>query len=177
VDNDAQAVHIGNTATGEVYSSESKREWELSTGFEMGVGGGGHKVTTSLDNTYGENFSSSVTEISELEITDQTTANLYDQVIYNATNYAVWEYPVYGTHDGSPDEAQTIAVVWPLVVNNSTSLPATTMGNLCAESFYAPSHQIYNVWSYGSGALGASGFDDLGELIADKSTTGGTNIS
>ena len=44
INNGAYAQHIGDQTTGEVYSTESKREWELSTGFEMGVGGGGAKV-------------------------------------------------------------------------------------------------------------------------------------
>jgi hypothetical protein len=173
--NDAQAVHIGESSGAEVYSSESKREWELSTGIEMSVGGGGHKVKTSMENTYGENFSESTTQINRIEITDETTANLFDQIIYNGTNYAVWEYPVYGSEADNPDEAQTISVVWPLV--DQTNQPATIRGTWCDENFYTPNHQTYNVWSYDHINLGDAGFEDMGEKVLEKQTTGGSETT
>jgi len=178
VTGDVYAKHIGESSGVEVYESVSKREWSLSTGFEMGVGGGGTKVTTSLSNTYGQNFQNSITKIQDRKITDETTASIYDQVIYNATNYAVWEYPVYGVRDGSPGKAKTISVVFPLVEdNNKTNQPSTLRSTWCDENFYTPSHQIYNVWSYDSTALGKDGFKDLFEKIISKSTSGGTTIT
>jgi hypothetical protein len=178
VTGDVYAKHIGESGGGEVYESVSKREWALSTGYEMGVGGGGAKVTTSLSNTYGQNFQDSITKIQDRQITDETTASIYDQVIYNATNYAVWEYPVYGVLDGNPDEAKTISVVFPLVEdNNMTNQPSTLRSTWCDENFYTPSHQIYNVWSYDHTAVGKDGFKDLHEIIISKSTSGGTTIT
>jgi len=174
IDNGAQAIHSSGNSSTTSSTSESNREWSLSTGFDIGVGGGGHKVTASLDNTYGENFSTSTTQIDSIEFEDTTTAEYYDQVIYNGTNYAIWEYPVYGLQDGRPDEAQTISVVFPLV--KTTNQPTTQQGRLCDENFYAPSHQTYNVWSYDP--LGAkSDFEDFDTLIDSKPTSGGTDFS
>ncbi|MBN1667836.1 MAG: hypothetical protein JW862_12135, partial [Anaerolineales bacterium] len=175
VNNGATAVYAGETATSEVYTAESKREWELSTGFEMSVGSFGHTVSASLDNTYGENFSNATTEINEKVISDQTTASIFDQIIYNGTDYAVWEYPVYGAEADNPEEVQTISVVWPLV--DQTNQPATREGSWCDENFYNPGHQVLNVWSYDHTALGDSAFADLGQKIVEKETTGGTDFS
>ena len=172
--NDAYALYNTTSSGAEVYSTESKKEWELSTGFDMSVGGGGHKVSASLENTYGTNFSKATTQITERVISDQTNANIFDQIIYNGTNYAIWEYPVLGAEADNPDQAQTISVVWPLT--DQTTLPNTNGSTWCDEYFYTPGHQLYNIWSYDHTALGDDGFKDLGEKILVKTTTGGTEI-
>jgi hypothetical protein len=176
VDNEAYAQYDTVSTSAEIYSNESKREWDLSTGFEMSVGGGGHSVSASLENTYGENFSNASTQITEMEISEITKADLTDQVIYNGTNYAIWEYPVYGAEADDPEQVQTISVIWPLT-GNQTNSPTTRKSTWCDENFYAPGHQLYNVWSYDHTALGVGGFDDLAENIKSKSTTGGTDIA
>jgi hypothetical protein len=174
ISNGADATYSAANTQSEQSTSESKREWSLSTGLEMSVGGGGSKVKTSLDNTYGKNFSKSTTDITAKSFEDTTKADYYDQVIYNSTNYAVWEYPVYGVQENSQDGPPTISVVFPLA--NITNHPDTTQGRLCDENFYAPSHQTYNVWSY-EPIAGAASFGDFGSSIDSKSTTGGTQIS
>ena len=57
-------------------------------------------MTASFDNTYGENFSNSEEAITAYNVSDTNTANMWDKVVHNETNYAVYEYPVYGLVDG-----------------------------------------------------------------------------
>ena len=173
IDNGATATHdAGNTVTTSS-KAESKRDWSLSMGLETGVGGAGSKVTASLDNTYGENFSNSMGAINTVKFQDTTTAQYYDQVIYNSTSYGIWEYPVYGAQGDSAEGPQTISVVFPLVKN--TNQPATQQGRLCDENFYAPSHQTYNVWSYDPPGSELD-FEDYKLLIDSKLTSGGTDF-
>lgn len=172
--NSASATHTVETGQTTVYASESKREWSLSTGFEMSAGGGGHKVKTSFDNTYGENFSNSEENITSYGVTDVNTANMWDKVVHNETHYAVYEYPVYGLVDGDGNVPRTISVVWPLLdIPLQTNVPASTDSNRCDEYFYAPGHQIYNAWSYDDNT-GTPHFKDWGEGILAKVTSGGT---
>lgn len=174
----AYATYQDVSSTGETFSATSKREWELSTGFELEAGAAGASVKTSLDNTYGENFSDSTTAIQELEVDATYTADQDDKVIFNRTDYHVWEYPVIGAEADNPAEAQTISVIWPVVEsNNQTNLPTDRIGTLCDESFYAPSHQVNNAWSYAHTALNGSAFEDLGEKITSGSTTGGLTVN
>jgi len=172
--NGAQATHSAGNTAAEQSTAESKRDWTLSTGLETSVGSFGSTVSTSFGNTYGENFSKSTTQINTTEFQDTTTAEYYDQVIYNGTNYAIWEYPVHGVPGNGQDEAHAISVVFPLV--ETTNQPVTEQGRLCDEDFYAPNHQTYNVWSYDP--LGtAEDFDDYHSLIESKQTSGGTDFS
>jgi hypothetical protein len=171
--NGASAVHSAANSQTDSSTSVSKRDWTLSAGMDMSVGASGHTLSASLDNTYGENFSDSTTHINEIAFADTTTADLYDQVIYNSTDYAVWEYPVIGTQEGDQDNQHAISVVFPLV--DETNQPATRQGKWCDENFYAPSHQPYNVWSYDS--IGSVLFADLETEIANKQTSGGTQFT
>jgi hypothetical protein len=171
----ATAIHKTAETETEKSKTESKRDWSLSTGVEAGVGGAGHKVTRSLEYTHGENFAKSITEIASYELAVTTTATIYDQVIFNGTDYGVWEYPVLGVEveDESENGPPTISVVFPLVT--TTNSPSSRSGHqTCDENFYTPSHQIYNIWSYG--AIGSPQFADLGDLIMSQQTTGGSNI-
>jgi hypothetical protein len=173
-DNAAEATHSTTNSANETSSSVSVRDWSLSADLESSIGGGGHKVTASMSNTYGENFSNTTTAIAKRVLTAETTASAYDQVIYNRTDYKIWEYPVYGVRDGELVEADTISVVFPLV--NTTSLPTPKSGQWCDESFYTPSHQLYNIWSYDD-VYNETDFADLGEMIASQVTTGGSNLT
>jgi hypothetical protein len=166
----ASAVHKTGTSQDDRSKTESKRDWALSAGLEIGVGAAGHKVTASLENTYGENFSKAASEITSRELALTTTAQYYDQVLFNGTDYGIWEYPVYGAPENEGEGAKTISVIFPLV--SSTTLPRTMSGQWCDENFYAASHQPYNIWSYG--AIGSPQFDDFGKPIADQQSTGGT---
>jgi hypothetical protein len=171
----ATAVHKTSETETEKSKTESKRDWSLSTGVEAGVGAAGHKVTTSLEYTHGENFAKSTTEIESYELAVTTTADIYDQVIFNGTDYGVWEYPVLGVEvdDESENGPPTISVVFPLVT--TTNQPTSRSGHLtCDENFYAPSHQVYNIWSYG--AIGSPPFEDLDDLIMSQQTSGGSQI-
>jgi hypothetical protein len=168
----SQAIHTSSTSSTNKSTSESKRDWSLSVGMETSAGAAGHTLSASLDNTYGENFTKATTTIASIEFSATTTADKYDQVIYNSTNYGIWEYPVYGIPT-SGDEPYTIVVAFPLL--NTTTRPQTQQGRFCDENFYAPSHQTYNVWSYYP--TGELWFKDYRTLIDSTTTTGGTAAS
>ena len=182
ISDDAYAVHVAQSGTITQSTITSKKDWALSSGFEMGVGAMGHKVTTSFEHTYGRNFEASHGTITTARYQDTTRADVSDQILYNGTNYAVWEYPVYGVQ-GAGGEASTISVIFPLDADlkpaTQTNDATTLRGDYpqCTDPFYAPSHQPYNLWSYE--ALGSTpGFEDYqgGVLLWQKQTTGGTGI-
>lgn len=173
-DNAAEAIHSTTNTANETSTTASVRDWSISAELESSLGGGGHKVTASMSNTYGENFSNTTTAITKRALTAETTASAYDQVIYNRTDYQIWEYPVYGVRDGALVEADTISVVFPLV--DITTQPTPKSGQWCNESFYTPNHQIYNIWSYDD-IYNGTNFTDLGEMIASQVTTGGSNLT
>ncbi|MDT8307544.1 MAG: PKD domain-containing protein, partial [Anaerolineae bacterium] len=182
LNNGATAVYSAGNTTEETSSSESIRDWSLSVGLEAAVGAAGHKVETSLKNTYGEGFTNSQSIIAKTKFEDITTAQYYDQVIYNATSYGIYEYPVYGVQS---DDPATIAVVFPLV--DTTTKPNTAQGRSCDENFYAPGHVPYNVWSYDRidtvlfpdwdyGAPGDAD-DDFDRLVLSATTEGGKELT
>jgi len=170
----AYAEYTTDNTTTTKYSTESRREWSLSTGFEMGAGGGGHKITASFDDTYGENFSNVTQEIQAVNITATDKADMWDKVIHNETDYAIWEYPVYGLVDGDASVPRTITVIWPLVdLPGETNIPDSTTSNLCDENFYTPGHHLYNAWSYDD--IGVVRFSDLESTIFSQKIDGGGN--
>jgi hypothetical protein len=128
-------------------------------------------VTTSLDNTYGEGFSTSSGAINTVSFSDTITAADSDVVIYNATSYAIYEYPVFNAPGGTGDP-ETIVVAWPLASPTSsllqTNAPATKgwpAENACDENFYTPGHQVGNIWSYDDTNQGTAGLADYDELL------------
>jgi hypothetical protein len=183
ISDDAYAVHVSQSGTITQSTITSKKDWALSSGFETSAGAMGHKVTTSFEHTYGQNFEASHGTITTARYEDTTTADVSDQILYNGTNYAVWEYPVYGIQ-GAEGEASTISVIFPLDADlkpaTQTNDATTLRGDYpqCTDPFYAPSHQPYNLWSYE--ALGPTpGFKDYQGSVElwQKQTTGGTGIA
>ena len=73
---DAKATHYTGNTQQESSTMTSNRDWSLSTGFDMSVGGSGHSVTTSLENTYGEDFSKTEGKINSTQFEDTVTADL-----------------------------------------------------------------------------------------------------
>ena len=170
IDNGSIAIYTSGNTEELSTSSESKRDWSLSVGLETSVGAAGSTVTASLENTYGENFAAAATAINTVKFTSTYLAEDYDNVIYNATHYGIWEYPVLGVAT-DPYKPATIAVVWPLL--STTEDPASAQGRACDENFYTPSHQPYNVWSYDR--IGEVLFEDYDPLreVDSKETQGG----
>ena len=172
IDNGAQAIYsTGNTETRSA-TSQSNRDWSISTGLEVSAGAMGHKVTTSLDNTYGEKFSRTETGINSYSYEDTTTSQYYDQLIYNGTNYGIWEYPVLNVETDHP-RPRPQRSWWFSHLVDTTTQPNTAQGRICDENFYKPSHQPYNVWSYDR--IGRVLFEDYAEtgLVDSKQTQGG----
>jgi hypothetical protein len=177
---DTYAEYETVNTDGQQSTAQSSREWSLSTGFETSVGGMGATVKTSFDNTYGENFSKASTTVKNVDLADTITANMYDQVIYNATTYGVWEYPVLGVPEGEKTGPTTVSVVYPLLSqqdaqhNPLTEPPSNKeYPKSCDENFYAPAHQTYNVWSYDP--IGSVRFADYANTLVYKRTTGGSS--
>jgi len=175
----AYATHVYESTTEDSSMVESKRDWSLSTSLETSASAMGHTVSTSLSNTYGESFSKAAQEINAYTLTEENSAEIDDQVIYNSTKYGVWEYPVYGAEGEMPEDPYTIVVAFPLNISQTNS-PETKNGSHCDESFYAPSHQVNNVWSYDDAMTGSLVPDDYNPdrlFLFDKSTTGSTDLT
>jgi len=158
---------------------QSQRDWSLSTGLELSAGAFGASATASLENTYGENFSNTTTQLASWSLTQQVDANVADQVLYNATDYEVWEYPVYGV-TGGVNGPPAIVVVFPRPAQaGMTNIAQSREGYYCSESFYAPRHQPYNVWSYDRGGLNGYSFPDRDEAqpYYHSATSGGSALT
>jgi hypothetical protein len=158
-------------------SSQSNREWSLSVGMESSVGGAAGTVEASLDYTYGSNFSKTETAINSITFSSETTAQYYDQVVFNATNYGIWEYPILGVETTDPEQLPTLVVVFPLV--NTTTMPTNQQGRVCDENFYTPSHQPNNVWSYDSigDNIYFKDYLDVSRLVGSAQTSGDRTIT
>ena len=158
---------------------QSQRDWSLSTGLELSGGAFGASATASLENTYGENFSNTTSQLQAWSLTQQVDAYIADQVLYNATDYEVWEYPVYGV-EGGAHGPPAIVVAFPRPVQaGMTNIAQSREGYYCSESFYAPRHQPYNVWSYDRGGLNGYSFPDRDEtqLYYHSATSGGSILT
>ena len=162
-----------------ISTAESQRDWSLSTGLELSGGAFGASATASLNNTYGENFSNTTEQLTSWSLTQQVDAYTSDQVLYNATDYEVWEYPVYGV-EGGAHGPPAIVVVFPRPVQaGMTNIAQSKEGNYCSESFYAPRHQPYNVWSYDRAGLNGYSFPDRDETQTyyHSATAGGSALT
>jgi hypothetical protein len=152
-------------------SYTTKNNWQLSQSLSLRLG----IVTTSLEGSYGENFERVTKDIAASVFEDSAFAAEFDQLVYDGTNYSVWEYPVY--EDDSGVASGLLTVVFPLLNQCQDDFcqpnsPAQRAGNICGEEegWFLPRHQIFNVWSYP--AVGTD-FQDYGAYILDKDVTGG----
>jgi hypothetical protein len=93
-----------------------------------------------------------------------------DAIIYTATSYRIWEYPLYRDDDLIPDSY--LAVVFP--IEGSTNVPYIEPGNTC-RYWYLPTHQVDNVWSYPAAGNEDQfiGYDIDGQLLERNFTAGG----
>jgi len=73
----------------------SQRSWTVGERFSAEVGNLFYSVRTSMEVTYGENFSKTQGTIDSFTFSKIVPASTGDTVIYHATPYKLWEYPVY----------------------------------------------------------------------------------
>ncbi|HBY08920.1 MAG TPA: hypothetical protein DEH22_14505 [Chloroflexi bacterium] len=121
---------------------EIQRNWSVGT--EIGLGEDKTAINTSLEYTYGQNFSKTTTTITKAAFSSDTTAGYDDQIIYYGNPYRIWEYPILSSNSTKPDGYLT--VIFPDVTQSD--IPDAAKGTYCSYGWYNPGHQPYNVWSY-----------------------------
>jgi hypothetical protein len=124
----------------------------------------------SLDVAYGGHFENVNAKAQSVAWTQSVQASDDDVLLFSYSDYDVWEYPVYADGDRIPDSY--LAVVFP--IQGSTGIH-TSPGNTC-QSWYQPTHQVGNLWSYPLDAADFSGYDagdDASHLYVGSITTGG----
>ncbi len=150
---------------------QQTRSWGVDKTIESSHGIFGI-LEDSLTVSYGSNFEkiSESSEESSISFTEETRADLDDALIYTTTDYDVWEYPVYGDNSGVPIDY--ITVIFPKLVDDKYINKYTLSGGSC-DSWYYPTHQRNNIWSYPilSDPNQLTGYSQEGELFSDKLTT------
>ncbi len=129
-------------------SIQVQRDWSFSDGMEMNVGDPeGTHVKNSLDFSYGEHFEDATTAFNQVDFGSEVKATSDDIVYYTGKDIQVWEYPVY--EDNSRVPSGRILVVFPLPGDSNTGTREFyETGNSTCDFWYAPEHQVNNVWSY-----------------------------
>lgn len=132
------------TGTSTEVSVTTHKDWGVSAEFKATIGDpDATHVSTSLKNSYGENFENTGSSTQSLTYRQSIKAITDDVLYYTRLDYDVWEYPVY---DSATFASQgSMSVVWPVGSMQSVVEPA----NSC-DGWYRPNHQLMNVWSYPS---------------------------
>lgn len=125
-----------------------QRDWGFAAGLETCIGDPeGTHVKNSLDGTYGEHFENTTTPFNQVDFGSEVKATSDDIVYYTGKDLQVWEYPVY--EDNSRVPTGRIMVVFPLSgISHTGTQEFYETGNSSCDFWYAPEHQINNVWSY-----------------------------
>ena len=147
-DTETYAAYENEQSLSTEMSIQVQRDWGFSDGLEMCVGDPeGTHVKTSLDSTYGEHFEKTTTAFNQVDFGSEVKATSDDIVYYTGKDLQVWEYPVY--EDNSRVPTGRIMVVFPLPgLSNTGTQEFYETGNSTCDFWYAPKHQINNVWSY-----------------------------
>jgi hypothetical protein len=120
-----------------------------------------------MDTTYGAHFEHAYVGTRSVEHGISVEATTDDVLLLSYSNYDIWEYPVYADGDLTPDSYMT--VIFP--IEGSTGIH-TSPGKWC-QSWYKPTHQVDNLWSYPLNATSFNGYT-TSHLYHDTITTGGT---
>jgi len=164
-DNGTYAAYETETEETTSMSIQVRRDWDFAAGMEMNVGDPeGTHVKTSLDATYGADFSNSTTIVNSVTFGSSMKTTTDDIVLYTGKDIQVWEYPVYD--DDSRQPAGRILVTFPLPgPDRSGTQKYTVPGNTTCDFWYAPEHQVNNLWSYAETVDQLRDFDpELGML-------------
>ena len=135
-----------STGTSTEVSVTTHKDWGVNSEFRSTIGDpDATHVTTSIKNSYGENFKDTGSSTQSLTYEQTIKGSMDDILYYTRLDYDVWEYPVYKSLTNTPQG--DLSVVWPVGSMQSIVAPA----NLCY-GWYKPNHQLMNVWSYPSTA-------------------------
>ena len=134
------------TGTSTEVSVTTKKDWSVDSEFKSTIGDpDATHVTTSIKNSYGENFENTGSSTQSLTYQQSMKAITDDVLYYTRLDYDVWEYPVYDSLTYAPQGS--MSVIWPVGGMQDAVEPA----NSC-DGWYKPNHQLMNVWSYPSTA-------------------------
>lgn len=169
---DASATYINNTTTEKALSVSNKIDYKVNGSLEVGIGNPeGTHLKTSLDLSHGANFENATSQYESLAIEQKTETKGDDIVIYSSTKYKIFEYPVYYDSDDTPDNS--IVIAWPIpYIANKVTHEITSTGTDCG-FWYAPNHQIDNVWSYWSDVSDNPEWATTGTPADPKKNNGG----
>jgi hypothetical protein len=122
--------------------------WGIASGLEITAGDPeGTHVTTSINNTYGEDLNETTGTYTQTLSGLDAYVRLADMIQYAATDYYVWEYPLY--HEGETTPATYVTVVIPQKAwGGEGDTNYTDMSGASCGSSYRPNHQLNNVLSY-----------------------------
>jgi hypothetical protein len=111
-DNGTYAAYETETEETTSMSIQVRRDWDFAAGMEMNVGDPeGTHFKTSLDATYGSDFSNSTTIVNSVTFGSSMKTTTDDIVLYTGKDLQVWEYPVFD--DDSRQPAGRILVTFP----------------------------------------------------------------
>jgi hypothetical protein len=176
-DTETYAAYENKQSQSTEMSLQVQRDWGFASGTEWNVGDPeGTHVKDSMDKTYGEHFEKSVTTFKEVAFGSEVKATSDDIVYYAQKDLQVWEYPIY--EDNSRTPASYMMVVFPLPgISNSGTEEFFETGNSTCDFWYAPEHQINNVWSYASSSNQLKDFDSAkGVLNTLQTVTVGPTV-
>lgn len=156
-------------------SLEVTRDWGFASGLEVGFGNPtGTHVKTSFDRSYGAHFEKTTTAFTEVTFGSEVKAVSDDILFYSGKNLQLWEYPVYKDNDRTPDGRIMVVFPEPLAGNTGTQKFYSAGNNTC-DFWYAPEHQLNNVWSYAKELDQLPGYDPQKGILntGDSWTVGG----
>ncbi len=180
LDGTEYAINFNNPDTFAEYQTASATTVSIDVGFKrstavdktldatVGDPDGTH-TTTSLEKSYGSEFSLGRETLQGQTIEGSVRTDGDDAVIYTAASYQVWEYPLY--KDDSGVVSNYITLAFP-VANSETTF--NDPGQVC-NGWYQPDHQLHNIWSYPAQGFPdrITGYDASRELYNTVASTGG----
>ena len=174
---DVNSTDTGTYAAYENSQSEStemsvqvSRGWGFASGMEMNVGDPeGTHVKDSLNITYGEHFTRTQTAFNTVAFGSEVKATSDDIVYYTGQDVQVWEYPAYENDSRVP--TGRIMVTFPLPGASNTGIQKYfETGNSTCNFWYAPEHQLNNMWSYAQLPVQLKDYDPERGVVGDLTT-------
>jgi hypothetical protein len=151
-------------------SVTTQKDWGVDSTFKLTIGDPeATHTTTSLENSYGQNFSATSGSVQSLTYTQSVGAITDDVLYYTRLDYDVWEYPVYDRLTNTPQGY--MSVVWPIGGMQSVVESANT-----CDGWYKPNHQLMNAWSYPVNATQLADRDGSSDLVSLSNYEIGTSL-
>jgi len=149
-DTSTYAAYETQTSQSTSMSLQVQRDYGLSAGLETVIGAPtGTHIRGSIDATYGAHFENTTTSFNEIIFGAEVKAINDDIVKYTGKDLRIWEYPIYDDNSGISTDSLIVAFPEPTASNTGTR-EFIESGNSTCDFWYAPEHQVNNVWSYAS---------------------------